>query len=110
TLLRQPRMLGRPPFPLLFADLTLRFTAQNSLVALDGVRPGRVRAVRRVRLSVDLGTYFPTLPSGTVSTHHYRTFYTTPSRVGIPRLLLKPLPAFSFQHLVSFAPVPMPHT
>lgn len=108
NLLRQTRMLGRPTFHLLFADLTLRFTEQNSVVAFDGLRTGPVRAVRRVRLSVDLGSFFPTLPSGTVYTHHYRTFYTTPSRVGIPRLVLKALRAFCFENVVDFAPETMP--
>ena len=78
NLLEQTRMLGRPTFHLLLADLTLGFTEQNSIVAVEGVRTGPVRAVRRVHLSVDLGRYFPELPSGTVYTYHYLTSYTTP--------------------------------
>ncbi len=108
NLLRQTRMLGRPTFHLLFADFTMRFTEQNSVVALEGVRNGPVRATRRVRLSIDLGSYFPTLPSGTVSTYHYLDSYTTPSRVGIPRLVLKALREFCFENVVDFAPDAMP--
>jgi len=108
NLLRQTQMLGRPTFRLLLADLTLRFTEQNSIIAVDGVRNGPVRAVRRVQLSVDLGRYFPELPSGTVYTHHYRTFYMTPSRMGVPWLVLKTLRDFTFENVVDFRPEAMP--
>jgi hypothetical protein len=108
NLLRQTRMLGRPTFRLLLLDFTLGFTEQNSIVAVDGVRTGPVRAVRRVRLSVDLGRYFPDLPSGTVYTYHYPSSYVTPSRMGIPWLVLKTLRSFSFEETVQFRPEAMP--
>ena len=108
NVLQQTRMLGRPTFRLLLADLTLRFTEQNSIVVLDGVRTGAVRSVRRVHLSVDLGRYFPELPSGTVSTYHYLSSYTTPTRMGIPWLLLKTLRSFTFEELVQFRRDVMP--
>jgi hypothetical protein len=104
NLLRQTRMLGQPTFRLLLTDLTLRFTEQNSVVVVDGVRDGPVRAVRRVRLSVDLGRFFPDLPSGTVYTHHYLTSYTTPSTMKIPWLVLKALRDFSFEDVLEFQP------
>jgi hypothetical protein len=108
NLLQQTRMLGRPTFRLLLANLTLGFTEQNSIVAVDGVRTGPVRAVRRVQLSVDLGHHFPELPSGTVYTYHYLTSYTTPSRIGIPWLLLKTLRSFTFEEVAQFRPEAMP--
>jgi hypothetical protein len=108
NLLEQTRMLGRPTFHLLLADLTLGFTEQNSIVAVEGVRTGPVRAVRRVHLSVELGRYFPELPSGTVYTYHYLTSYTTPSRMGIPWLILKALRSFTFEELIQFRPEVMP--
>jgi hypothetical protein len=108
NLLQQTRMLGRPTFRLLLADLTLGFTEQDSIVAVDGVRTGPVRVVRRVRLSVDLGHHFPDLPSGTVYTYHYLTSYTTPSRMGIPWLLLKTLRSFTFEEVAQFRPEAMP--
>jgi hypothetical protein len=101
-------MLGRPTFGLLFAELTLRFTEQNSIVTVDGVRSGPVRAVRRVQLSVDIGSYFPALPSGTVYTHHSRTFYTTPSRMGVPWMALKTLREFTFEEVIAFRQDAMP--
>jgi hypothetical protein len=108
NLLRQTAMLGSPTFRLLLADLTLTFTEQNSIVAVDGVRSGPVRAVRRVQLSVDLGRYFPDLPSGTVHTYHYQSSYTTPTRMGIPWLILKALRSFTFEGVVEFRPEVMP--
>jgi hypothetical protein len=108
NLLRQTRMVGRPTFRLLLLDFTLGFTEQNSIVAVDGVRSGPVRAVRRVRLSVDLGRFFPELPSGTVYTYHYLTSYMTPSRMGIPWVVLKALRSFTFEEVVDFRPDAMP--
>ena len=108
NLLQQTRMIGRPTFRLLLTDLTLGFTEQNSIVAVDGVRTGPVRAVRRVQLSVDLGRYFPELPSGTVYTYHYVSSYTSPTRMGIPWLLLKTLRSFTFEEAVQFRPEAMP--
>jgi hypothetical protein len=108
NLLQQTRMLGRPTFRLLFADLTLGFTEQDSIVTVDGIRSGPVRAVRRVHLAVDLGRYFPELPSGTVYTYHYLTSYTTPTRMGIPWPLLKTLRDFTFEGVVQFRPEALP--
>jgi hypothetical protein len=97
-------MHGRPTLRLLFTDLTLGFTEQNSIVAVDGVRTGPVRAVRRVRLSIDLGHYFPELPGGTAYTYHYLSSYVTPSRMEIPWLFVKILRSFSFEQVAQFRP------
>lgn len=104
NLLRQSRMRGSPTFSLLLADVTLDFTEQNSVVQIEGVRSGPVRAVRRVKLSVDLGPLFPELPSGIAYTYHYLSSYTTPSRVKFPWLMLQTLRDFSFENVLDFRP------
>ncbi len=110
NLLRQTRMRGSPTFSLLFRDVTLDFTEQNSLIAVDGVRVGAVRAVRRARLSIDLGGLFPDLPGGIAYTYHYRTAYLTPSRIGFSWLILKALRAFRFENVLEFVTTAMPLT
>jgi len=104
NLLRQSRMRGSPTFSLLLADVTLDFTEQNSIVQIEGVRTGPVRAVRRVKLSVDLGPMFPELPSGTAYTYHYLSSYTTPSRVKFPWIMLRTLRDFRFENVLDFRP------
>jgi hypothetical protein len=106
--LRQTRMLGEPRFSLFFADVSLSFTENNSIVRVEGVRNGPVRAVRRVHLSVDLGRYFPDLPSGTVYTMHYATSFSTPTRMSIPWLALKALKDFRFENVAEFDPGVLP--
>jgi len=110
NLLRQTRMRGSPTLSLLFSDLTFEFTEQNSIVAIDGVRIGPVRAVRRVRLSVDLGRLFPTLPTGTVYTYHYFSSYLSPTRIGFPWIVLQTLRDFQFENVIDFDPQVMPMT
>jgi hypothetical protein len=108
NLLRQTTMRGSPTFSVLFTDVTLEFTEQTSIVAIDGIKNGPVRAVRRVRLSVDLGPLFPDLPSGTAYTYHYRTSLVTPTRFGIPGLALSILRDFHFETVVNFDPGALP--
>lgn len=105
NLLRQTHMVGSPTFSLLLSKVTLNFTEQNSIVEIDGVREGPVRAVRRARLSVDMGPMFPDLPSGTAYTYHYATAYLTPSKVSFPWLMVKTLKDFRFETVMDFAPV-----
>ena len=108
NLIRQTRMHGSPTFSLLLLDVTLDFTEQNSIIDVEGVRVGPVRAVRRARLSIDLGSLFPDLPGGKAYTYHYRTMYLTPSRIGFSWAILKALREFRFENLVDFAPGTMP--
>ena len=108
NLLRQSRMRGSPTFSLFFKKVTLDFTEQNSLVQLDGVRVGPVRAVRRVRLKIDLGKLIPDLPGGTAYTYHYRDVYVTPSRMRFSSLLLRSLRGFRFENLLEFLPTALP--
>lgn len=108
NLLRQTRMLGEPTFSLLVGEVKLSFTENNSIVRVDGVRSGPVRAVRKVHLSVDLGSLFPDLPSGTVYTFHYFSSFTTPTKMSVPWLALKALRDFRFENVVEFAPTAAP--
>lgn len=105
NLLRQTHMVGSPTFSLLLSKVTLNFTEQNSIVEIDGVREGPVRAVRRARLSVDMGPMFPDLPSGIAYTYHYATAYLTPSKVSFPWLMVKTLRDFRFETVMDLAPV-----
>jgi hypothetical protein len=108
NLLRQSRMRGSPTFSLLFGRVTLDFTEQNSLIDVEGIRAGPVRVVRRARLTIDLGTFFPELPGGTAYTYHYRSAYMTPSRVQFSSLILAALRDFRFENLLEFAPPALP--
>ncbi len=108
NLLRQSRMRGSPTFSLFLKRVTFDFTEQNSLIAVDGIRSGPVRAVRRARLTIDLGSFFPELPGGISYTYHYRSAYLTPSRIRFSGLLLRALREFRFENLLEFAPTALP--
>lgn len=108
NLLRQTRMVGEPTLRLLFTDLTLRFDEQTTLAQVEGVRNGPVRAIRQVRLSIDLGRFFPDLPNGTTHTYHYAEGFDSPSRVSIPWMVLRTLRSFRFEDVVVFDPAVLP--
>jgi len=103
NLLRQTRMLGQPTFSLLFGDVRLSFTEHNSIVQVDGIRNGWVRAVRRAQLSVDLGPLFPDLPTGTAYTLHYFSSFSTPTQMSVPWMALKALRDFRFENVIEFS-------
>jgi hypothetical protein len=104
NLLRQTKMLGQPTLRLLFADLQLRFDERSTVVRVEGTKVGPVRAIRQVRLWIDLGRFFPELPNGTIHTYHYLTSFDTPSRVSVPWLVLKALRGFIFENVAVFDP------
>jgi hypothetical protein len=108
NLLRQTRMRGSPTFGLLVADFSLEFTEQNAIVEVQGVRNGPVRAIRRAKLSVDLGSILPDLPQGLAETFHYRNGFVTPTRFGIPAIALRMLRDFHFENMIDFNPQAMP--
>ncbi|MFN8644575.1 MAG: DUF3108 domain-containing protein [Candidatus Binatia bacterium] len=108
NLLRQTRMVGEPTLRLLFTDLTFRFDERSTVARIDGVRNGPVRAIRQVRLSIDLGRYFPDLPNGTTHTYHYADGFDSPARVSIPWLVLRTLRSFRFEDVVVFDPAVLP--
>lgn len=107
NLVQRTSMRGEPTLRLLLADLQLRFDERSTHVQVDGTRSGPVRAIRRVRLAIDLGP-FPELPNGTAQTFHYRTTFDTPSRISVPWLVLKALRGFRFENLVVFDPRVLP--
>lgn len=108
NLLRQTRMVGEPTLRLLFTDLTLRFDERSTLARIEGVRNGPVRAIRQVRLSIDLGRFFPDLPNGTTHTYHYAEGFDSPARVSIPWVVLRTLRDFRFEDVVVFDPAVLP--
>lgn len=67
-----------------------------------------MRAVHRVRLTIDLGSFFSELPGGVAYTYHYRSAYLTPSRVRFSGLLLRALREFRFENLLQFSPAALP--
>ena len=102
NLLRGTRMRGQPRFFLLFGHWSPVFTERTSITEVEGVRNGAVRAIRRVRLSIDLGALLPELPSGTVHTSHYRAAFDSPTRFSVPWMALKSLRDFRFENTVDF--------
>ncbi len=97
TLIHRLEMRISPTFSLLLATLHLHLTEESFEVVPDGVRNGAVRAVRRVRQSLDLGKAFPDIPNGRVTTYYYFSSFRTPSRFSIPWLALKTLRDFRFE-------------
>lgn len=57
-----------PTFSLLLTTWSPTFTEESFTVSTLGVRNGPVRAARRVRQALELGRFFPELPSGIVMT------------------------------------------
>jgi len=108
NLLRQTRMTGEPTLRILFNDLTLHFDEHSTVAQIEGVKNGPIRAIRQVRLSIDLGKMFPDLPQGTTHTYHYSEGFDSPSRISVPWVVLKTLRAFRFEDVVVFDPAVEP--
>jgi hypothetical protein len=89
-------------FKFLFATFRPTFTEESFSVVPDGVKNGPVRAIRRVRQSLDLGNAFPEIPNGRVYTYYYASSFHTPSRFSIPWLVLKTLHDFRFESVEGF--------
>ncbi|MEP6888159.1 MAG: hypothetical protein ABI945_07520 [Nitrospirales bacterium] len=68
-----------PTFSLLLTTWSPLFTEEDFTVKVDGIKNGRVRAVRRVCQSLNLGTFFPDVPSGTGASRQ-STISTTTGR------------------------------
>ena len=97
SLILRTLMRISPTFSLLLTTWSPTFTEENFTVSTLGVRNGPVRSVRRVRQSLDLGRFFPELPSGTVNTFYYFSSFSTPSTFKIPALVLGALRGFRFE-------------
>jgi hypothetical protein len=102
SLIQRLRMRISPTFSLFLTTFQLSFTEESFSVEPDGLKNGPVRAVRRVRQSLDLGRTFPDIPSGHVYTHYYATSFSTPSRFSIPWFALKTLRDFRFEAVNAF--------
>jgi hypothetical protein len=97
TLVKRLRMQISPTFSFLWTTLQPTLTEESFSVAPDGVKNGPVRAIRRVRQSLDLGRLFPDIPNGRVYTYYYATSFHTPARFSVPWLALKALRDFRFE-------------
>jgi hypothetical protein len=104
SLIERLKMEIRPTFSLFVTTLHLTLTEQSFSVVPDGLKNGPVRAVRRVRQSLDLGRAFPEIPNGRVVTYYYASSFVTPARFSIPWLALKTLRDFHFESLDEFGP------
>jgi hypothetical protein len=97
TLIERLKMRISPTFAFLWTTLHPTLTEQSFSVAPDGVKNGPVRAIRRVRQSLDLGPLFPEIPNGRVYTYYYATSFQTPMRFSVPWLALKTLRDFRYE-------------
>lgn len=91
-----------PTFSLLFTTWTLSLTEKSFLVTNEAVKNGPVRAVRRVRESLDLGRFLPDVPNGTVTTYYYFSSFVTPATFSIPALALQALRHFDLETIDEF--------
>jgi len=91
------RMLIQPTFSFFVTSWSPRFTETSFSVEENGLKNGTVRAIRRVRQSLDLGRFFPEIPNGTVYTFYYFDSFFTPSTFRVPALALDVLRDFRFE-------------
>ena len=102
NILERMRLRVHPTFSLLLSTWSPLFTEEDFSVRIDGVKNGPVRAIRRVRQSLNLGRFFPEVPGGTVYTYYYFSSFTTPSIFSVPWLVLKTLQDFQFTGVSEF--------
>ena len=102
NMLERMKLRVHPTFSLLLSTWSPLFTEEDFSVRIDGVKNGPVRAIRRVRQSLNLGRYFPDMPGGTAYTYFYASSFTTPSIFSAPWLVLKALQDFQFTGVSEF--------
>ncbi len=102
NILDRMKLRIQPTFSLALTTVSPLFTEQDITVTIDGVKNGPVRAIRRVRQSLDLGRFLPTIPNGTTYTYFYMSSFITPSKFKIPWLVLKLLQEFRFTGVSDF--------
>lgn len=102
NMLERMKLRVHPTFSLLLSTWSPLFTEEDFSVRVDGVKNGPVRAIRRVRQSLNLGRYFPDMPGGTAYTYYYFSSFTTPSVFSAPWLVLKALEDFQFTGVSEF--------
>ena len=91
-----------PTFSLGVTTWSPLFTEEQMTVTIAGVKNGPVRAIRRVRQSLDLSRYIPAIPNGTTYTYFYASSFVTPTRFAVPWLVLKLLRDFRFSGVSDF--------
>lgn len=91
-----------PTFSIFLSTWSPLFTEEDFSVRIDGVKNGPIRAIRRARVSLNLGRYFPDIPGGTAYTYYYLSSFTTPSIFSAPWLILKALQEFEFTVVSEF--------
>lgn len=104
ALLARTRLLVNPTFSLLLTSWSPVFDEESFSSSIDGIRNGPVRAIRRVRQSLDLGAALPAAPGGTVYTYFYASSFWTPTIFSIPAVALGALESFRFRELEDFGP------
>jgi len=102
NILDRMKLRIQPTFSLGLTTVSPLFTEQDITVTIDGVKNGPVRAIRRVRQSLDLGKFLPSIPNGTTYTYFYFSSFITPSKFKIPWLVLKLLRDFRFTGVSDF--------
>lgn len=102
ALLARTRLLVNPTFSLLLTSWSPVFDEESFSSSIDGIRNGPVRAIRRVRQSLDLGAALPAAPGGTVYTYFYASSFWTPTVFSIPAVALGALESFRFRELEDF--------
>ena len=91
-------------FSLVFATWRPEFTEEDFTARVDGVKNGPVRAVRRVRQSLDMGRFFPDVPSGRVYSSYYFSSFVTPTTLSLPWPVFHSLRQFEFRGINDFRP------
>lgn len=101
-LLNQMRIRIDATFSLLLADWHPQFTEENFTARTDGVKNGPVRAIRRVEQALDLGRFFPDMPSGRVYSYYYFSSFVTPTTLSVPWAVLRSVRDFEFRGINDF--------
>ena len=102
NILERMKLRLHPTFSLFLSTWSPLFTEEDFSVRIDGVKNGPVRAIRRVRQSLNLGRFFPEMPGGTVYTYYYASSFTISSIFSVPWVVLKALQDFQFTGVSEF--------
>lgn len=102
NILERIQVRVHPTFSLFLSTWSPLFTDEDFSVRIDGVKNGPVRAIRRVRQSLNLGRFFPEMPDGTVLTYYYASSFTISSVFSAPWVVLKALQDFQFTGVSEF--------
>lgn len=102
NILDRTKVRINPTFSLVMTTWSPLFTEEDMTTTIEGVKNGPVRAIRRVRQSLDLSQFIPAIPNGTTYTYFYFSSFVTPSKFTVPWLVLKLLHDFRFTGVSDF--------